>query len=182
MNRNTASYLLATLCALTLAAGCTTAPKSEEGKEKLEDRAASAVAKAESEDAGMTNLLNSAAGYAVFPRIGKGGAGVGGAYGHGVLYENGQMVGYCDMTQATVGAELGGQEYTEIVVLKTPEALQDFKKGHVKFDAQASAVALKRGASENAKFHNGVAVFTFGEKGLMVEASVGGQKFSYQPK
>ncbi len=182
MNRNTASWLLATLCALTLAAGCTTAPKTEEGRDKLEDRAASAVSKAQSEDAGMANLLNSAAGYAVFPKIGKGGAGVGGAYGHGVLYENGQIVGYCDMTQATVGAELGGQEYTEIVVLKTPEALQDFKKGHVKFDAQASAVALKRGSSENAKYHNGVAVFTFGEKGLMVEASVGGQKFSYQAK
>ena len=182
MSRNTPSWLFAALCALTLAAGCTTAPRTEQGKEKLEDRAASAISKAQIQDPAINNLLNSSAGYAVFPTIGKGGAGVGGAYGHGLVYENGQPTGYCDMTQATVGAELGGQEYTEIVVLKTPEALQDFKKGHVKFDAQASAVALKRGASENAKYHNGVAVFTFGEKGLMVEASVGGQKFSYQPK
>src|SRR5690348_4458992 len=132
MNRNSTSWLLATLCALTLAAGCTTAPKTEEGKEKLEDRAASALSKAQSEDPGLNNLLNSSAGYAVFPRIGKGGAGVGGAYGHGLVYENGQPTGYCDMTQASVGAELGGQEYTEIVVFKTPEALQNFKQGHLK--------------------------------------------------
>jgi lipid-binding SYLF domain-containing protein len=182
MNRNTTSWLIGSLCALMLAAGCTTAPKTEEGKEKIEDQAARAVARAEAADSGMTNLLNSSAGYAVFPTITKGAAGVGGAYGKGVLYENGQAVGYCDMTQATVGAQLGGQDYTEVVVFKTPEALQNFKKGQFKFDAQASAVALKHGSSENAKFTNGVAVFTFNEKGLMAEASVGGQKFDYQPK
>jgi len=182
MNRSTSSWPLTILCALAFVAGCTTAPKTEQGKEKLEDRAASALSKAQSQDPAFNNLLNSSAGYAVFPTIGKGGAGVGGAYGHGLVYENGQPTGYCDMTQATVGAELGGQEYTEILVFKTPEALQNFKQGHIKFDAQASAVALKHGSSENAKFNNGVAVFTFDEKGLMAEASVGGQKFSYQPK
>ena len=182
MSRTSTAFLLATLCALTLATGCTTAPKTEEGKDKLEDQAATALAKAQHEDPGITNVLNSSVGYAVLPKVGKGGAGVGGAYGKGILYENGQPVGYCDMTQASIGAELGGQEYTELVVFKTPDALQNFKKGHVKFDAQASAVALKHGASENAKFHEGVAVFTFNEKGLMAEAAVGGQKFDYQPK
>jgi lipid-binding SYLF domain-containing protein len=176
------SWLLVAFCALTLAAGCTTAPKTEEGKENIEDNAAKSVAKAEKEDPGITKLLNSSAGYAVFPKVAKGGAGVGGAYGKGVLYENGQIVGYCDMTQATVGAQLGGQDYCEIVVFKTQDALQNFKKGHVKFDAQVSAVAIKAGASENAKFNNGVAVFTFDEKGLMAEAAIGGQKFDYQPK
>jgi lipid-binding SYLF domain-containing protein len=176
------SWLLTTFCALTIAAGCTTAPNTEEGKVNIEDNAAKSVARAQKEDPGFTNLLNSSAGYAVFPTITKGAAGVGGAYGKGVLYENGQVVGYCDMTQATVGAQLGGQDYTEIVVFKTPDAVQNFKKGNVKFDAQASAVALKHGGSENAKFNNGVAVFTFDEKGLMAEAAVGGQKFDYQAK
>src|SRR3954470_18095878 len=129
MNRNTMSWLLVAFCALTLAAGCTTAPKTEEGKENIEDNAAKSVAKAEREDPGITKLLNSSAGYAVFPKVAKGGAGVGGAYGKGVLYENGQIVGYCDMTQATVGAQLGGQDYCEIVVFKTQDALQNFKKG-----------------------------------------------------
>ena len=182
MTRNTTSWLLATLCALTLATGCTTAPKTEEGKENIESQAAKSLSRAQTEDPKFTNLLNSSAAYAVFPTITKGAAGVGGAYGKGVLYENGQVVGYCDMTQATVGAQLGGQDYTEIVVFKTPEAVDNFKKGHVKFDAQASAVALKHGGSENAKVNNGVAVFTFDEKGLMAEAAIGGQKFDYQPK
>ena len=182
MQRNTMSWPLVIICALAFAAGCTTAPKTEEGKENIEDNAAKSVAKAEKEDPGLTNLLNSSVAYAVFPKVAKGGAGVGGAYGKGVLYENGQPVGYCDMTQATVGAQLGGQDYCEIVIFKTPEALQKFKKGNVKFDAQISAVALKAGSSQNAKFTDGVAVFTFDEKGLMAEAAVGGQKFSYQPR
>jgi len=76
---------------------------------------------------------------------------------------------------------LGGQSYSELIFFETPDALNRFKSGNYTFSAQASAVAIKSGASANAKYADGVAVFTMGEQGLMVEASVGGQKFSFQP-
>ena len=91
-------------------------------------------------------------------------------------------MGYCDLSQASIGVQLGGQKYTEIICFETAQAVQNFKEGHFRFDAQATAVALKSGAGANAKYKDGVAVFTMDESGLMYEASVGGQKFSYQPR
>ncbi|RPJ35986.1 MAG: hypothetical protein EHM35_08900, partial [Planctomycetaceae bacterium] len=123
----------------------------------------------------------SSAGYAVFPTVGKGAVGVGGAFGRGELIQGGRVVGYCSLTQASIGLALGGQAYSELIFFETPEALQKFKSGDYTFSAQVSAVALKSGASANAKYADGVAVFTMGEEGLMVEASVGGQRFSFQP-
>jgi lipid-binding SYLF domain-containing protein len=99
-----------------------------------------------------------------------------------VLYERGVAVGYCDLSQATIGVQLGGQAYTEIICYENQQAVDTFKQGHFRFDAQATAVALKSGVGANAKFTNGVAVFTMDEAGLMYEASIGGQKFSYQAK
>jgi lipid-binding SYLF domain-containing protein len=81
----------------------------------------------------------------------------------------------------TVGAQVGGQEYSEVIFFQTPQVLADFKKGKSAFSAQASAVALTSGASANAKYQNGVAIFTATKGGLMAEASVGGQKFSFEP-
>ena len=108
--------------------------------------------------------------------------GVGGAYGKGVLYQNGTAVGYCDLTQASIGFQLGGQSYTEIIAFENKSAVDLFREGNLEFDAQVSAVALKSGAGANAKYTNGVAVFTMDEAGLMFEASVGGQQFTYQAK
>ena len=132
-------------------------------------------------DPSLATALQKAAGYAVFPSVGKGAVGVGGAYGKGVLYQNGVPVGYCDLTQASIGIALGGQTFTQIIAFENPDALNRFKSGQFAFDAKATAVALKSGAAANAKFENGVAVFIMSETGLMAEASVGGQKFSYQP-
>ena len=108
--------------------------------------------------------------------------GIGGAYGRGVLSEAGHVVGYCALTQASIGFAFGGQAYTEIIFFENATALNRFKTGNFAFAAQASAVALKSGAGANAKYADGVAVFTMGESGLMYEASIGGQKFSYEPK
>ncbi|MHB1156773.1 MAG: lipid-binding SYLF domain-containing protein [Phycisphaerales bacterium] len=163
-------------------AGCATAPATVEGKTDIRDDAAVAVGKAKTSDPTLANVLDSAAGYAVFPSVGKGAAGIGGAYGKGVLYERGIAVGYCDLSQATIGFQLGGQAYTEIIAFETQQAVNTFKQGNFRFDAQATAVALKSGAGANAKYANGVAVFTMDEAGLMYEASVGGQKFSYQAR
>jgi lipid-binding SYLF domain-containing protein len=175
-------FLLAGVAGFLVMTGCATAPPSVEGKATIETDAATALAKAQTSDPSLTNVLNTAAGYAVFPTVGKGAAGVGGAYGKGVLFEKDVAVGYCDLTQASIGAQLGGQGYTEIICFETKTAVETFKQGNFRFDAQATAVVLKSGAGANAKFTDGVAVFTMDEAGLMVEAAVGGQKFSYQTK
>lgn len=164
-----------------LLSGCSTAPKSTAGRENLESEVQNAITVAKNTDPGLQKFFDTAAGYAVFPQVGKGAFVAGGAFGRGILFEKGQPVGYCTLTQATVGLAAGGQEFTEIIFFETPEAVNQFKAGNLAFAAQASAVALRTGASANAQYANNVLVFTLGETGLMVEASVGGQKFSYQP-
>ncbi len=178
------NYLMGLMCLvgfLTLAS-CATAPASTEGKANIVQEADVALANAKSNDPSLVSVFNAAKGYAVFPSVGKGAIGVGGAYGKGVLYENGIDVGYCTLSQATIGFQLGGQAYTEIVLFENAQALHNFKHGNFRFSAQATAVAIKSGAGANAKYSNGVMVLTMNEAGLMYEASVGGQKFSYQPK
>jgi len=165
-----------------LLSGCSTTPKSAEDKMALDSKVQAAVTSARQEDPDLAKFFDTAVGYAVFPTVGKGAIGVGGAYGKGQLYEKGQMIGYCTLTQASIGLALGGQAYTEIIFFETQKALDRFKTGNFAFAAQASAVALKSGAAANAKYEDGVAVFTMAEAGLMYEASVGGQKFSYEPK
>jgi len=168
--------------ALLALSACSTAPRSESDRVEIQDDAATSLATARKNDPTLGQILNNAAGYAVFPTVGKGAVGVGGAYGRGVLYEGGAFAGYCDLSQASIGFQLGGQAYTEIIAFETPAALSTFKSGNFAFGAQATAVALKSGAGANAKYADGVAVFTMGEAGLMYEASIGGQKFSYQAK
>jgi lipid-binding SYLF domain-containing protein len=165
-----------------LVGGCATAPKTAEGKAELSAKVQTAKESAVKSDPGLQKFFDEAAGYAIFPTVGKGAVGVGGAYGRGELYEGGQLVGYCTLTQASIGLQLGGQAYTEMIFFEAQAALDRFKTGNFAFAAQASAVALKSGASANAKYTDGVAVFTMGEAGLMYEASIGGQKFSYEPK
>ncbi len=169
------------LMAAVVIGGCTTAPRSEEGRSDIRSEAMTTVTKAQGQDSTLANALSTANGYAVFPTVGKGAVGIGAAYGKGVLFEHGVAMGYCDLSQASIGLQLGGQGYSEIIVFSTPEALAKFKTGNFAFDAQATAVALKAGAGANAKYADGVAVFTMDEAGLMYEASIGGQKFSYQP-
>ena len=162
--------------------GCATAPRSVQGKADIEHEAAAVLAKAQKNDPTLVDIFDAAVGYAVFPTVGKGAMGIGGAYGKGVLYEHGNAVGYCDLTQGSIGFQLGGQSYTEIICFESSQNVENFKQENFHFDAQATAVAIKSGAGANAKFTNGVAVFTMDEAGLMFEASVGGQKFSYQAK
>lgn len=177
------SALALGLCAL---AACSTAPKTEGGKLILQNQGDRSVAAATKSDPSLAKVLAEAAGYAVFPSVGKGAVAIGGAYGKGVLYEQGaggsEFAGYCDLTQASIGFALGGQEYTEIIAFKTKDALNTFKSGNFAFGAQATAVALRSGAGANARYAGGVAVFTMDEAGLMYEASIGGQKFSFQAR
>ena len=132
-------------------------------------------------DESLINFFNAAYGYAVFPSIGKGAVGIGGAHGSGILYEQGVPIGRTTMTQVTIGLQLGGQSYSEIIFFENKQTLDDFKDGF-ELAAQASAVAVDQGASADAAYNNGVAIFTLVQGGLMAEASIGGQKFSFEPK
>src|SRR4051794_24663043 len=133
-------------------------------------------------DPGLKTFLARSSGYVVFPSITKVGIGVGGAHGSGTLFDHaGNPVAKASVTQMTVGAQIGAQGYAEVIVFETPKAFSDFRGGEFPMAAQVSAVALSAGASENAKYRNGVAVFTATTAGLMLEASVGGQKFKVSP-
>jgi lipid-binding SYLF domain-containing protein len=129
----------------------------------------------------MSSLFDNAYGYVIFPDIGKGAIGVGGAAGNGILFEKGHAMGSARMKQVSIGFQLGGQKYREVIFFQDAESLKRFKENNFEFAAQASAVAVKAGASANVKYRDGVMVFTQEKGGLMYEASVGGQKFDYTP-
>jgi len=132
-------------------------------------------------DPGIEAFFENAAGYAVYPSVGKGGLVVGGAFGKGLVIVGEKVDGRTTMTQATVGLQVGGQVYAEFIFFKDDVAIANFKRGNVEFGAQASAVAATAGASADTSYDKGVAVFTHAAGGLMVEGSIGGQKFTYEP-
>ena len=152
--------------------------KADEPAVKAARKAAGELERA---DPGLKRFFDDAAGYVVFDTVGKGAVGVGGAYGNGVLFEKGKAIGKATLTQLTVGLQVGGQAYTEVIFFETERTLSNFKKGEFTFAAQASAVVAKAGASTNARYVEGVSVFTLAKGGLMAEASLGGQKFGYHP-
>lgn len=131
-------------------------------------------------DPGLANLFNSSYGYVIFPHIGKGAIIIGGGHGNGAVYEGGNAIGMAKITQLTVGAQIGGQAFREVIFFENKDALDRFKQNKFEFSAQASATAAKSGASANAQYRDGVQVFTEEINGLMVEASIGGQKFKYK--
>jgi lipid-binding SYLF domain-containing protein len=142
-------------------------------------------------------------GYAVFPTIGKGGIGVGGAHGSGRVYKNGVVIGTASMTQLTIGFQLGAEAFSQIVFFENEAALDNFTSGNFEFSADASAVAITAGASASAStgggvsggasggtnnaetrsmgFRKGMAVFTIAKGGLMYQATLGGQKYTFDP-
>jgi len=158
--------------------------KAQDDKEKEKEKLLSECTKAKSEfvkaDASMSKLFDNSFGYVIFPKNGKGGFIVGGSGGNGTVYEKGKEIGSAKMAQVTVGAQVGGQAYREVIFFENKEALDRFKDNKVEFSGQISAVAAKSGASKNAKYTDGVAVFTQDIGGLMAEAAVGGQKFTYK--
>ncbi|WP_428937197.1 hypothetical protein [Fontivita pretiosa] len=164
------------------AGGCQTAPPTESKRESLVEEAQAALKQMKAADPSLQEFLDKAHAYAIFPSVGKGGLIAGGAYGRGVVYQNGQFIGYADITQATVGAQIGGQAFRELVVFQNTESLERFKTGKLAFSANASAVALDKGVAKAARYTDGVAVFVQPLGGLMAEASIGGQQFTFQAK
>ena len=165
-----------------VAAACSTAPKSEEEKGELRNDVDATVAAFKEKDETMKKFFEDAAGWAVLPTIGKGGVGIGGAYGKGMVFKGGSVIGYCDMTQASIGFQLGGQAYSQIIFFKNGDKVTEFTTGNFEFSAQASAVAATAGVGATSDYENGMAVFTLAKGGLMYEASIAGQKFDYVAK
>ena len=157
--------------------------------------------------AGAGDFIDNAYGYAVFPSIGKGGIGIGGAHGKGEVFRGGKKVGKTKMSQITYGLQLGGQVYSQMIFFRDERAFDDFTSGNFEFGAQATAVALTAGAqaststggggntssgtdADSSKVNaddkqydkrSGMAIFTIAKGGLMYEATLGGQKFKYEP-
>lgn len=150
--------------------------------DKLELSVAQAIIKAKDKDPNLAKWFDSAYAYAVFPKVGKGGIGIGGAHGKGLVIRGDETVGKTSLSQVTIGFQLGGQVYAEYIMFKDQTAFDHFSRGQFEMGAQVSAVALTLGASADANYEKGVAVFTIAEGGLMYEASVGGQKFKYKAK
>jgi lipid-binding SYLF domain-containing protein len=152
---------------------------AQDKDEKLMDDSKNAKSSFIKADSLMQHLFDNSVGYVIFPNVGKGAIGVGGAAGNGILYEKDTPVGRASMKQVNVGFQFGGKAYREVIFFENQAALDRFKQGKFEFDAQASAVAATVGASANVKYRDGVMVFTQEKGGLMYEASVGGQKFDY---
>ncbi|HEY1683878.1 MAG TPA: lipid-binding SYLF domain-containing protein [Tepidisphaeraceae bacterium] len=173
---------LALLAAASVFAGCAAAPKNSQERQDLNDKAVAAVHDFEETDSGMYDLLHNSTGYAMFPDVGKGGLVVGAAYGHAEVFRHGHAIGWADMSLGSVGAQVGGEEYQELIVFQTHEALYRFINNNFTFGGNVSAVAVKAGAAATAEFKDGVAVFVKTTGGLMAEASLSGQKFNYVPR
>ncbi len=129
----------------------------------------------------LQRLFDTAYGYAVFPSVGKGAIGIGGAEGRGEVFEKGALIGTAKLTQATVGAQLGAQSYSEVIFFESPKALDDFRDGKTALSADLSGTIAADGAGAEAKYQHGVLVDTMQRSGLMFEASIGGQHFSFTP-
>lgn len=167
----------AVLAAILLVSGSPLLARADD----LSVEAEKAIKVLQSVDSGLTNCFSRAAGYAVFSSVGKGGLIFGAEHGNGLLYEKGKPVGEATLTEINVGPQVGGQWFYEVILFETSEALTNFKQGNLEMSAEVSAVAAAEGASLNAKYRDGVMVFTLPRNGLMVQASIGGQKFKYKP-
>mgnify|MGYP003509319885 CR=1 FL=1 len=181
MRGTTGRALVVTVLA-GLLSSCATAPASREEKAALVAAATTRRQQMSTADPAVSALLRRAYGYALFPHVDKGGLGVGGAYGRGVVYEQGQHVGYSDLTLGSVGVQAGGQSFSELLLFETKAALDRFKAGQFSMAADASAVVLTSGVATTATFVDGVAVVVQPMSGVMVEAAIGGQQFTYQAK
>lgn len=175
--------LIGVAATLLVAVSCIVLPAQVSAQDsqdrKLIDDCSNAKAGFVKADSLMHSLFDNSYGYVIFPNVGKGAIGVGGAAGNGILFEHGNPKGRASMKQVSVGFQFGGQVYREVIFFENSTPFDRFKQNRFEFAAQASAVAVTSGVSTNVKYTNGVMIFTQQKSGLMYEASIGGQKFNY---
>lgn len=162
--------------------GCASAPEARPDQRALEARADGTIETFIARDPSMRQLLSQSAGYAVFPEIVEGGFVVGGSMGVGVVYQNERPVGYAELRAGSLGLQLGGQSFSQIVVFETTEALDRLRAGNFDMSAGVTATAIQSGAAASARFEGGTAVFVDDESGLMAGASVAGEQFTFHAK
>jgi lipid-binding SYLF domain-containing protein len=181
MKKLTRIYLsIVCLAVITCLTSCAGWDPYKEQKE--EEQVKITISRFLEKDPSLNKFFDQAYGYVVFPDVGKGAYIVGGGYGTGIVYERGVSIGYATIIQASVGLQIGGQDFSEIIFFKDKYTLDSFKQGNYEFSAQASAVAVTTGVAANSDYSEGVAIFTLPKAGLMAEASVGGQKFTFEQK
>jgi lipid-binding SYLF domain-containing protein len=151
----------------------------------------------------VAEFFGTAHGYAVFPSVGKGGLGIGASHGKGQVYRGGEVIGFTSTTDISIGAQAGGQAYSQIIFFENAEALEKFTSGNFEFEASASAIAVQSSAEASAgtegsgaaasgsktgdkatagaDYEKGMAIFTMAKGGLMYAATIAGQKYSYKP-
>ena len=177
----TISYTLAAVVLGSLLSACgDTAKVDTQEKALLHQQVQATIDQVKQTDPSIQKFFDGAYGYAVFPEIVTAGVGVGGAGGDGEVFQQGKFIGYTDLSQGSVGLQLGAQKYGEIIFFEKDLALINFKSGTTEFDARATAVAASAGAAAAANYNNGVAVFTIPIGGLMAQAAIGGQKFRFE--
>lgn len=170
----------ASIVAMFMTVGCATAPSTPAARRGLVAESDATVASMTAKDPSLQRMLDRSPGYAVFPNVGAGGAIVGGAYGRGVLFEHGRPSGFVELNQGSVGALIGGQSYSQIMVVQNDAALGRIKSGNFDVGAEANAVALSAGIADATGFEGGVAIFQLPKGGLMASAAVNGQKINFQ--
>ena len=174
------SFYIICIAVVTCLTGCAGWDPNREQKEA--DEAKMTISQFMDKDPGLKDFFEKSYGYAVFPTVGKAAYIVGGTYGKGYVYEQGNPIGYASIVEASVGLQIGGQGFSEIIFFKDKTTLDYFKLGNYEFSAQASAVAVTLGVAARAEYNEGVAVFILPKGGLMADLSIGGQKFTFEPR
>jgi len=172
----TLAKILLTLCFLALTA-CASIPSDD----RMARESRATLERFVDRDPGLQDWIDHAYGYAVFPEVGAAGLGVGGGFGRGMVFQGGQPVGRATVSQATIGAQIGAQSLSQVIFFRDDAAMRVFQRGNLEFSARATAVAATAGAAATTSYERGVAVFVLPRGGLMAEASVGGQRFTYEP-
>ena len=166
--------------ALALATACATTPDTPGEQRGLHASASATLETMADREPGLRRALHRAYAYVVFPEIAKGGMIVGGAHGIGVVYRQGRPVGYADLNQASIGAQLGGQSFAEVILLQDEQAYDRLLSDDFDLGADVSAVIVNTGAGAALRFDRGVAVLVMPRTGLMVDLSVHGQQIDFQ--
>ena len=180
MTRLWAIAAIAIVSTMMLGIGCSATPETAEERGQLVQDAQATTGHFKSQDPRTESFFENAYAYAVFPKITKGGAGIAGAYGRGIVYQGGQMVGYCDVTQGTLGAQLGGMSWSEIVFFENRWSFDKFKANEFAASANASFAGPKTGGTNTLNYSDGVMIFTMDTRGFAVTAAVGAQQFQYE--
>lgn len=182
-----AKMFLPVLAVMALAmAGCentgtmATGPNSESHGAAIHERARAALEQMEAADASLRDRINNAYAYAIFPEVGQAAVGIGGAGGHGVVFQQGNPIGYATLHEGSVGAQIGGNTYSELILFKDADSMAAFRNGNLTLGADAQATLVKSGAAATGQFVHGTQVFVLPKGGLMAGVAIDGQVIHYQ--